>query len=75
MIRKASNVFVFCQAKAPNAAIEKFKDLEDHMEGMIDQYVVSVPPGLGSREELKTEILHGLTATWHLVSPQFQYSW
>jgi hypothetical protein len=63
------------KAKAPNVAIETFKDLEDYMKGIIERHVESVPPGLGSREELRAEILSGMTTTWHLVSPQFQYRW
>jgi hypothetical protein len=51
--------------------IDTLKDLEEHMKGIIERQVESVPPGLGSREELKAEILDGMTATWRLVSPQF----
>ena len=60
------------KAKAPDVEINNFKDLEDYMNGIVAQHVESVPPALGSREELKAEILSGMTATWHLVSPQFQ---
>jgi hypothetical protein len=52
--------------------IEKFEDLEKLMKGIIDRHVELVPPALGGREELKAEILDGMKATWHLVSPQFQ---
>jgi hypothetical protein len=63
------------KAKAPNVVIETFKDLEDYMKEIIERHVESVPPGLGSREELRAEILSGMTATWHFVSPQFQHRW
>ena len=65
------------KAKAPKVAIVKLQDLEEYMQGIIEQHLEpeSVPPTLGSREELRAEILNGMTATWHLVSPQFQYSW
>ena len=45
------------------------------MKEIIESHVEAVPPGLGSREELRREILDGMTATWHLVSPQFQRRW
>lgn len=74
-----SNVFLkslnSVKAKAPNVTIKKFRDLEDYMKGIIERHVESVPPGVGSREELRAEILNGMTATWHLVSPQFQHEW
>ena len=63
------------KAKASDVAVEKFKDLEDYMKGIIERHVELVPPTLGSRDELRAEILNGMTATWHLVSPQFQHSW
>jgi hypothetical protein len=63
------------KAGAPDMAFEKFKDLEDHMKGLIERHVESVPSTPGLREELRAEILNGMTATWHLVSPQFQHSW
>jgi hypothetical protein len=66
---------MFVKAKAPNVGFKKFKDLEDYIRGLIEQHVESVPPTLGSREELRAEILSGMTATWHLVSPQFQHIW
>jgi hypothetical protein len=61
--------------EAPEVLIDKFKDLEKFMIGIIDRHVESVPPALGSRERLKEEILNGMTATWCLVSPQFQHHW
>ena len=63
------------KANAPDVTIEKLEDFEDHMKGLIERHVESVPPALGSRQELRTEILNGMTATWRLVSPQFQHSW
>ena len=63
------------KAKAPNVTITKFQDLEDYMKGLIKQHVESVLPGVGSREELRAEILNGMTATWHLILPQFQHEW
>jgi hypothetical protein len=53
-------------------AIKEFKDLEIYMKGLIEQHLDSIPPVLRPREELRAEIIHGMTATWHLVSPQFQ---
>jgi hypothetical protein len=63
------------KAKAPNVTIKKFKDFEDYMKGLIERHVESLPPTRRPREELKAEILNGMTTTWHLVSPQFRYSW
>jgi hypothetical protein len=63
------------KSEAPYVPIKTFKHLEEHMKGTIERHVDSVPPALGSREQLKAEILNGMTATWHLVSPQFQHSW
>jgi hypothetical protein len=63
------------KSKAPDVPIKDFKDLEEYLKGIIEQHVESVPPALGAREELKAEILDGMTATWHLVSCQFQHAW
>jgi hypothetical protein len=49
--------------------------LEGYVTGIIDQHINSVPPGLGSKVELKAEILDGMNTTWELVSPQFQHDW
>ena len=62
------------KVKAPSMAIEKFKDLEDCMKGMIEQHVESVPVVV-SRETLSADIRDGMTATWRLVSPQFRTGW
>lgn len=67
------SILMHLKAKAPNVAIEKFEDLENCLKGMIEQHVESVPP-VGSREKLSADILSGMTATWHLVSPQFHSS-
>lgn len=42
------------------------------MKGLVEQHLDSVPLAMRSREELRAEIIDGMTATWHLVSPQFQ---
>jgi hypothetical protein len=55
--------------------VKKYSDLEKYMTRVIERHVESVPPALGSRNELKAEILNGMTATWILVSPQFQHNW
>lgn len=52
-------------------SMEKYNDLEQYMISVVERHVESVPPALGSREQLKAEILTGMTATWHLLSPQF----
>jgi hypothetical protein len=59
--------------EASEVRIRKVKDLEEYMKGIIERHVESVPPALGSREELKTEIIDGMMATWGLVSPQLQH--
>ena len=51
--------------------INKFKDLESYMKGLVEQHLDSVPLAMRSREELRAEIIDGMTTTWHLVSPQF----
>ena len=61
--RKLSNLV---KANAPNVALEKYEDLENYMKGLIERHVELVPPGLGSREKLRAEIINGMTATWHL---------
>jgi hypothetical protein len=53
-------------------AIKKFEHLEIWMKGLVEQHLDSVPLAVRSREELRAEIINGMTATWHLVSPQFQ---
>ena len=53
-------------------AINNFEDLEIYMNGLVEQHLDSVPLAMGSREELRAEIINGMTATWQLVSPQFQ---
>jgi hypothetical protein len=53
-------------------AIKNFNDLEIYMKSLVEQHLDSVPPGLRPREELRAEIIQGMTTTWHLVSPQFQ---
>lgn len=53
-------------------AIEKFQDLEIYMNKLVEQHLDSVQPlAMRSREELRVEIISGMTATWRLVSPQF----
>ncbi|KAF8313032.1 hypothetical protein F5887DRAFT_930200, partial [Amanita rubescens] len=61
-------------AKTPDVAIKKFKDIEEYMKQTIERRVESVPLALGLREELQAEILNGMMTTWHLVSPQFQHN-
>ena len=53
-------------------AIETFENLEIFMKGLVEQHLDSVPLAKKSREQLRAEIISGMTATWHLVSPQFQ---
>jgi hypothetical protein len=48
---------------------------EGYVEGIINQHINLVPPGLGSKAELKEEILDGMKTTWELLSPQFQHDW
>ena len=60
------------KAKAPNVAIKTFKDLELCMKGQVEQHLDLVPLAKRLREELRAEIINGMTATWYLVSPQFQ---
>jgi hypothetical protein len=42
------------------------------MKGLVEHHLDSVPLAKMSREQLRAEIISGMTATWHLVSPQFQ---
>jgi hypothetical protein len=65
----------FVKLTAPYIPIENFEDFETNMKGMIERHLESVPPALGSREELKAAILDGMTGTWRLVSPQFKHNW
>ena len=60
--------------KAPNVAVKKSKHLEDYMKGIVERRLETMST-LVSRGELRAEILNGMTATWHLLSPQFQHSW
>ena len=60
--------------KAPNVAVKKFKHLEDYMKGIVERHLETIPT-LVSRGKSRAEILNGMRATWHLLSPQFQHSW
>jgi hypothetical protein len=75
-----SNLLMFIKISATvklyAKCCKKFKDFEDYMKQTIERHVESMPRlALGSREELRAEILNGMMTTWHLVSPQFQHSW
>lgn len=63
------------QSRISNVPIETYTELEQYMIAIIEHHVELVPPALGPREQLKAEILNGMTATWHHVSPQFQRNW
>jgi hypothetical protein len=60
------------KATAPSVAIEKYKDLEDYMKGIIERHVQLVAVAPGSAEGFRTDILNGMTDTWHIVLSQSQ---
>jgi hypothetical protein len=52
---------------APVEPITTYEDLESYMKGILERDVQIIPGVLGSKEDLKAEILDSMKQTWRLV--------